>query len=375
MSAKSAMSAMPATLVPTLRKELLLLRRDPRALVRLIVLPLLFIGIFGYLFKNAGGKPSEIRPIAVWNGAGAAGEAVTRALAGAQLFAVVPEPSADAVEAAVAHHDPVVGLAIPPDFDPVHGRLATLLIDPAESPMTTGPVRGAVIGILTRVVTGSAPPQVVDIRAPAGAARLLDDSSRSFQLAVPGSAVLFGFFIALTCALSFAEERRSGTWRRLLASPVPAWKLLSAKLIPYAALGTIQVGLLFAIGALGFGMRIGGSIAALAVLTVGVATCATALGLLIAALSSTEKQISSLGSVLIMIMGLVGGCMFPRALMPHAMQQVGLFVPHGWALEGYHKLLVGHGTGLADVLRPIGAVYGFALLFAIAGLRRFRFDR
>lgn len=186
--------------------------------------------------------------------------------------------------------------------------------------------------------------------------------------------MLFGFFIALTCALSFAEERRSGTWRRLLASPVPAWKLLAAKLVPYVALGTIQVGLLFAIGALGFGMQIGDSIAALAALSVGVAACATTLGLLIAALSSTEKQISSLGSILIMIMGLVGGCMFPRALMPHALQQVGLFVPHGWALEGYYALLIGHGTGFADVLRPIAAVYGFALLFAVAGLRRFRFD-
>jgi ABC-2 type transport system permease protein len=76
-----------------------------------------------------------------------------------------------------------------------------------------------------------------------------------------------------------------------------------------------------------------------------------------------------------MIMGLVGGCMFPRALMPHAMQQVGLFVPHGWALDGYYALLIGRGTGLADVLCPIGAVYGFALLFAVAGLRRFRFDQ
>ncbi len=365
---------MSATLIPTLRKELLLLRRDPRALVRLIVLPLLFIGILGYAFNTAGSKQHEARPIAVWNGAGPAGEPLTRALAGSPLFTVVPAASADAVEASVAHHDPPVGLQIPPDFDVAHGHRATLLIDADEPPQTAGPLRGAVIGILTRAVVGSEPPQVVDVRAPAGTAGRLDDRTSAFQLTVPSSAVLFGFFIALTCALSFAEERRSGTWRRLLASPVPAWKLLGAKLVPYVALGTIQVGLLFAIGALGFGMQVGGSVLALAALTLGVAACATALGLLIAALSTTEKQISSLGSVLIMIMGLVGGCMFPRALMPHALQQVGLFVPHGWALEGYHTLLTGHGTGFGDVLRPLGAVYGFALAFAVAGLRRFRFD-
>ena len=361
-------------LVPTLRKELLLLRRDPRALVRLIVLPVLFIGIFGYVFKTSGQKQGETRPIAVWNGAGPAGERLGAALTASTLFTVAPAPSAEAVEAAVAHHDQPVGLAIPPDFDPAHGHLATLRIDAGEPPETAGLLRVAVVGILTRAVVGGEPSRVVDVRAPAGAGKPLDELTSPFQLTVPGNAVLFGFFIALTCALSFAEERRTGTWRRLLASPVPAWKLLVTKLVPYVVLGATQVGLLFAIGALGFGMQIGGSIVALAILTIGVAACATSLGLLIAALSSTEKQISSLGSVLIMIMGLVGGCMFPRVLMPHAMQQIGLFVPHGWALDGYYALLVGHGTGLADVLRPIGAVYGFALLFGVAGLRRFRFD-
>jgi ABC-2 type transport system permease protein len=362
-------------LIPTLQKELLLLRRDPRALVRLIVLPLIFISLFGYLFKTTDAKEKPAQAIAVWNASGPAGEAMIRALDESKLFAASAQPSAEAAEHAVATHQVAVGLAIPAAFDPAHGHPATLWIDPQEPPQRAGPLRGAVTGILTRALTGGAPPQVVEVRAPAGTTGTLDEVTSSFQLTVPGNAVLFGFFIALTCALSFAEERRSGTWRRLLASPVAPAKLLAAKLVPYVALGALQVGILFAVGALGFGMPIGGSIPALAVLTIGVACCATTLGLLIAALSSTEKQISSLGAVLIMIMGLVGGCMFPRALMPHTMQQVGLFVPHGWALEGYYALVVGKGAGFAEVARPIAAVYGFAALFAIAGLRRFRFDR
>jgi ABC-2 type transport system permease protein len=161
----------------------------------------------------------------------------------------------------------------------------------------------------------------------------------------------------------------------LLAAPVPAWKLLVAKLIPYVALGVFQVGTLFAIGVFAFGMKVYGSVPALAVLTLGVACCATALGLAIAAFSTTEKQISSLGSVVILIMGLVGGCMFPRALMPETLKQVGLFVPHGWALDGYYTLLVHSGAGFAAAAKPILAVYGFAALFAFIGVRRFRFDQ
>jgi len=74
-------------------------------------------------------------------------------------------------------------------------------------------------------------------------------------------------------------------------------------------------------------------------------------------------------------MGLVGGCMLPRALMPHALQQIGLAVPHGWALDGYYTLLVHKGAGFAEAGTSILAVYGFAAVFIYFGVRRFRFDK
>ena len=54
---------------------------------RLLVLPLLFIAIFGYVFKVSGEKQREARPITVWNGAGPAGEPLLQGLAGSKLFA------------------------------------------------------------------------------------------------------------------------------------------------------------------------------------------------------------------------------------------------------------------------------------------------
>jgi ABC-2 type transport system permease protein len=354
-------------------KELQLLRRDPRALIRLLVLPVAFIALFGMVFESAEHGPRG-RPLAVYADPGVAlAPIVLAALDSSSVFRVVKLATANDVRARVADESFDAGLVLPAGFDPANGGAkAELVIDTARPIAERGPIQGAIVGIVDAVVMGPRPESVAIVpprrdRAPAA-------TPSSFQLTVPGNAVLFGFFIALTCALSFAEERRTGTWRRLLAAPVPPWKLLVAKLVPYIVLGTIQVGLLFAIGAFAFGMKIGGSVAALGVLTVGVAASATGLGLLIASVSSTEKQISSLGSVVILIMGLVSGCMIPRILMPHLVQQVGLFVPHGWALDGYYTLLVHEGAGFADVIKPIAAVYGFAALFMVAGIRRFRFD-
>ena len=53
-------------LIPTIKKELLLLRRDPRVLVRLLVLPLAFIGIFGMVFNAQDKKTAHARPLAFW---------------------------------------------------------------------------------------------------------------------------------------------------------------------------------------------------------------------------------------------------------------------------------------------------------------------
>jgi ABC-2 type transport system permease protein len=119
---------------------------------------------------------------------------------------------------------------------------------------------------------------------------------------------------------------------------------------------------------------VGGSLIALAVLTFAVVTCAVSLGLVMAAVGGSEKRMGSIGSISLLIMGLLGGAMVPRAFMPPAVKAIGLFVPHGWALDGYFTLLVREGATIADVAPQIGAVFGFAAIFAACGVWRFRFE-
>ncbi len=196
-----------------------------------------------------------------------------------------------------------------------------------------------------------------------------------FQVAVPGNAVLFGFFIAMAVAMAFASERHTGVWRRLLAAPVPRWRVLIGKVVPYYLISLVQLGFLFGLGAGVFGMRVAGSVVALATLTAALSACAVALGLLIASFGGSEKQLGSIVPVALLVMGLIGGCMFPRLLMPAAMQRAGLALPHAWALDGYARVLIQPGTGLGDIAGPLAALLGFAAGFAALGLWRFRAER
>jgi ABC-2 type transport system permease protein len=359
-------------------KDIQLLLRDRGTLISLFVLPIVFMLAFGMMFGSAGaGRASdEPRAIAIWFAPGQAqGEAISYALAATPGFVPQPLASAEAVRAAVAAGDVQAGLIVPADVAPRAGRPVELAIDLATPIQVRAPIVGALTAIVTRVLDPAAASAVVYVapRSPPGVAKPLADIS-SFQITVPGNAVLFGFYIALTVAMSFAGERKTGTWRRLLAAPVPRSKVLLATLVPYYVIGCLQLAVLFGIGATVFGMRVAGSVPALVVLSMCVVLCAVSLGLLFASLGGTEKQLGSVGSVVLLVMGLLGGCMFPRLLMPAAMRSVGHAVPHSWALDAYYDLLVRAGTSVADIAPSLAALLGFAVAFAALGLARFRFE-
>jgi len=360
----------------TIRKDTQLLLRDRGRLLMLFVMPLVFIVVFGSMFKFGPGAGKK-RMIAVWHAAGdARGEAIVNAIGDTPGFAPKPMASADDVRRAVANEDVSAGVIVPPDFDPSRGKLVELSIDLGENLQVRAPLQGALTGAVMR---GLSPvpldklPPMIEAKTPPGIAKPLEGIS-SFQVTVPGNGVLFGFFIAMTVAMSFASERHSGTWRRLLAAPVPRWRALLGKLVPYYLIGLFQLGGLFAIGALVFGMQIAGSWAALVVLSMLVVLVAMAFGMLVASFGWTEKQIGSGVPVMLLVMGLIGGCMFPRPFMPSFMQKLGLVVPHSWALDGYYAVLVREGTSIADIAPTLGALSAFAVGFGVLGLWRFKFE-
>jgi hypothetical protein len=360
-------------LASTVRKELQLQLRDRSALVRLFLMPVIFIAVFGTLFSGSGDV--DRFEVAVWHVPGdARAEAITQALEATGSFAIERTRTEAAARAAASERDGIA-LILPADLDPANGRPAELVLDPATSPQVRAPLEAMIRGVVARVTLGPSPADqhtVLSTLAPAG-----DDPPEitGFQVAASGNSVMFGFFIAITVGLSFLEERRTGTWRRVLAAPVDARILLLAKLVPFVVIGAIQFAFLLGVAVLAFGLHIAGSLVALVALVLAVVLCATCLGFLMASLSATEKQLGALGSITILVMALLGGAMVPRFLMPPLMQQIGLAVPHAWALDGFAAVMVRPGTTLLDVAPQVGAVLGFAAVFAGLGAALFRFER
>ncbi len=189
---------------------------------------------------------------------------------------------------------------------------------------------------------------------------------------VPAYTIFGVFFIVLTLASSFLQEKKDGTFQRILAAPLSKTALLIGKLLPYYLVNLIQIGLMFCIGVAVFGIRLG-HLPALVVVSFALAAAANGLGLLVAALGKTEPQVNALSVLLAITLSALGGMMVPTFVMPDLMKTLSLFTPHAWALAGYHDVII-RGLGTKEVLMEVVALLGFACFFFVIALWRFRFD-
>ncbi|MBK9383384.1 MAG: ABC transporter permease [Planctomycetes bacterium] len=368
-----------------IEKDLRLLLADRGALFATFLLPLVFLGTFGWIysrFDQGSEEQGETMPrqkLAFHAPIDAEMRARVQAALESGPFRVIAAGSPEDVERLVADDQAALGLYLPADFEPFAGARGVLYQDPAREPRFAGAFAGAVQGALAKAIFGpqmallgpraGAPEQWIEQRRPRGLRASVDLDG--FQISAPTNAVLFVFFLVLGMALSFAEERRTGTFARLRSLPIRRGPLLAAKLVPFALIGCLQMLFLFGIAVLVFGLQVGGDVSALLALTVATVLAAVGLGFLVASIGGSEKQIQSYGTLVVLVMGLVSGCMVPRFVLPDSAKQVGLLTPHAWALDGYAEVLGRRGTTVMDVLPEIGALLAFAAVFTAVGAALF----
>jgi ABC-2 type transport system permease protein len=191
----------------------------------------------------------------------------------------------------------------------------------------------------------------------------------TYQQTIPGYTVMYVFFIITSLASSVQAERVHGTFRRLFSAPVRSSDIMAGKMLSTLTVGLLQVLLLFAVGALIFGLRLGNDPLAFLLLTLALVAAAASIGM---AAATTRLRGGGLAAPLI-ISAVLGGSMFPLDLMPPFLRSLSRLTPHSWALTGYQNLMV-RGQGLQEVMPQIAVLAGFALVFFIIAARRFDFE-
>jgi len=392
------MTALWAMLV----KEWRQLVRDPIGLLLLFVMPIAFIIGLSVALQGAFSSSDKAEQLVVCV-AGPDAAAVKRlgdGIAASNMYRVRgPDAGGpkdrDAARRAVADGKCAIAVVAPPDLDAALRLDATakveMIVDPVLSPPVVEGVESLIyraaaagaIGYLLvrsgRADGGEAAQKLLDASGPRVTktyATPRDDELRpnSVQQNVPGWTIFALFWLSQLLALNVFIEMSSGAHVRILASPTSRGVYLLGKFLPFFALNLIQAATMFAVGVIvlpWFGCpRLAlVNVPALLALTAAVSLVVVAFGLLMASVSRSNFVAGALTATLLVLMAIAGGIMVPKYIMPRSMRTLSLFLPHGWAVDGYQKVLV-RGAGFADILPQIGALLAFAAAFFLVAWNR-----
>ncbi len=188
-----------------------------------------------------------------------------------------------------------------------------------------------------------------------------------------GQMITWVFVPLISLSAVFAEERERGTLRRLLVTPTNKALYIGSTILGQVLIAVVQMIILILFGALVLKVDWGSSPLALGLIIISSTLAAAALGTMLGTFVKTSGQANGLSLMLGMAMALMGGCWYPHELFPEFIRDAAKILPTTWAMQGFLDIAV-RGQGVAGVLQETLLLSGFALVFFIIGVWRFRYE-
>lgn len=329
--------------------------RDRVAVFFTFLFPLMFLVVFGLIFRDTGESKMPIGVV----GDGPIIQALPADAVEVQRFdsleAGVEKVRSGDLPAVVAEQDNVVVL-----------RFA------ASDRTGAGTALGLINGVISQEnVKASGGPPRFSLRAE----QVEDTSLKPIQYLTPG---LLAWSVAASAvfgaALTLVSWRRRQVLRRLRLAPVSAMSVLLSRLgVAFAvALLQVTVFILLAITPV-FGLRLsGGWLLAVPLLAFGTLAF-FAIGMLAGAFAKTEEAANAIANLIVLPMAFLSGAFFPLEFSPAWMQTLSLAFPLRHLNEGMLDVMI-RGQGIGALLIPVAVLLGFTVVVGALALRLFRWD-
>ena len=195
-----------------------------------------------------------------------------------------------------------------------------------------------------------------------------------FAQSVPGTLTFFVLMMTTIYGAVFLTlEKRQGMIRRQAMLPLGRGRIFAGKLAGRMLMAGAQIAIYLLAGRLLFGVSFGDSPGGLLLVLFAYAAASSGLSLLLGAVLSTPEQASTVGWIVGMVLGALGGCWWPSEVMPRWLWSAAHVLPTAWAMDAFHSL-ISFGRGIEAVLLPAAALLGFAVLFSVLGARFLRWS-
>ncbi len=319
------------------RKESLHIIRDPRSLGMAMGIPIMLMILFGYALT----LDVDNVPLVVWD---QSNTAVSRdylsRFTGSRYFSLKHRvDNYRQVEHAIDTSEVLVAMIIPRDFDrqiktrqitPVQliidgtdANTATLAMSYAEA-LSLDWSRQIAIQNLYRI-SGITIHLPLDIRPRVW----FNEDLESRNFIFPGLiAVIMMIIAALLTSLTVAREWEQGTMEQLVSTPIKSGELILGKLLPYFAVGMIDVTIAVLMGQFLFHVPLRGSPVLLFAVSAIFLTGVLSLGIFVSVITRNQLLASQVTMILTFVPSfLLSGFVFPISNMPLLIQILTYIIP------------------------------------------------
>ena len=359
-------------LLALITKEVIQMRRDRLTFAMMLGVPLMQLVLFGFAINN---DPKHLPAALVAPVQDRYARAIVTALelTGYYRF-VAPNATAAEAEALIASGKVSFVVTIPSDFGRrVDRRDAPQILIEADA--TDPAVASGAISTLGTVATEALARETGSHAVPAMEVvvhrRYNPEGITQYNI-VPGLlGVILQMTMVMMTSMALTRETERGTMENLLSMPVSPLEIMLGKILPYLAVGGVQVvvvlvaaRLIFAVPFLGgLGLLLGGVLLFVAALVI--------LGYLISTVARNQMQAMQMTIFYFLPSILLSGFMFPFRGMPVWAQALGEILPITHFLRLIRAVML-KGAGVGAVSGQLVALALFVLVFAGLALLRFR---
>lgn len=346
-------------------KELRQLRRDRLTLAMMIVLPIVQLLLFGYAINT---DVRHIRTVVLDDDRSAASRDIVRRLEATGFYDVVGNVRGyDEIDRAFRSGDARVAVVVPARYSTHlvrgHGARLQLVVDGSDPQVVASATNTAASLV------------AVDPRARISLEPSIryNPDLRTAVYIVPGLVgVILTMTMVMLTAMALARERERGTLEQLIVSPVKPVELVIGKIVPYVAIGYVQMALILTVGRVVFDVPIRGSVPLLFALSFMFIAANLAIGLFFSTLAKTQQQAMQMSFFFLLPNILLSGFMFPFEAMPGPAR----FLSQGLPLTHFLRIVRGivlKGSTLADLAGELAWLAG--ILVALIALTSLRFRK
>jgi len=349
------------------RKEVLQLRRDPRSLILAFLLPVALLVFFGYAITW---DVTNIRMAVVDQDRTQASRELADAFRASGRFTIVAMPERTADIGALLDRGSVrIALVIPPRFAADLGGARTAVVQAIVdgSDANTATISLGYTQAIAQQYSAQVMLQTRRARLPVTADTRIwyNEELASRNMIVPGLVAVIMMIIAgLLTSLTIAREWERGTMEQLAATPVSRLEVVLGKLLPYLAIGLVDVAACSIVGVLLFHVPFRGNVLYLAGTSFAFLTGTLGLGLFISAVARSQLLATQIGMIATFLPGfLLSGFMFAIETMPLPLRLITYLVPARYFLVVTRGIFL-KGVG-PEVLWSEGVLM---ILYAVVGL-------